>query len=512
MSEQNNIGNNKRLAKNTFVLYIRTGIVMIVSLYLSRILLQELGIDDFGIYNVVGSIVVLFSFLNNAMVSASQRFLTYELGKGNLDEVNKTFCASFWSQVLFAFILFIIVEILGCWFLNYQLKIPIERMNAANWAFQFSIITFCINMFRVPYDATVIANEKMSFYAYVSIVDAFLKLSIVLVLKTIDFDKLITYAFLLFIEAFLMYIVYVLYCIKKFSTCKVHLIKEKDIYINLLSFSGWSIGSGATNIATQKGFVFLLNIFYGVAVNAAFGVANQVNAAVTSFVGGFQTSYRPQIVKAYANQEYDHMKDMLLMTSKLSYALMIIPTLFLIFNMPLILELWLGKVPYYAVEFCQVILICTTIDAISGPFNAAVIATGNIKKYQILISLSFLMDLLLSFLLIKFGLPPYFVLISRICTRGIINAIISVCFVKKYINFNVNNYLKLCLVPILVSCMVPSVISFFLYHYYTGWVMFLFSIPVVVGLTGILLYFVLLSESERMTLKYAVLNKFSNAK
>ena len=206
------------------------------------------------------------------------------------------------------------------------------------------------------------------------------------------------------------------------------------------------------------------------------------------------------------------MKDMLLMTSKLSYALMIIPTLFLIFNMPLILELWLGKVPYYAVEFCQVILICTTIDAISGPFNAAVIATGNIKKYQILISLSFLMDLLLSFLLIKLGLPPYFVLISRICTRGIINAIISVCFVKKYINFNVNNYLKLCLVPILVSCMVPSVISFFLYHYYTGWVMFLFSIPVVVGLTGILLYFVLLSESERMTLKYAVLNKFSNAK
>lgn len=488
---------NKRLAKNTIVLYIRTAMVMIVSLYVSRILLQILGVNDFGIYNVVGSIVVLFSFLNGAMTAASQRFITYTLPHNNIEESRKVFSASLTIQVLLAFILILLVESFGIWFLNSKLNIPSERLYAANVAFQFSIATFSINMLRVPYESTVIANERMTFFAYASIFDALLKLSIVFALRIIEVDKLIVYASLLSVESLTMLMFYIFYCRLNFRTCVFCKVKDKKLYKNLFAFSGWSLASSATNVATQNGFIFFLNMFYGVAVNAAMGIANQVNAAVTNFIGSFQTSYRPQIVKAYSNGDNVHLNSLVSSTSKMSFALMIIPTLILMINMPLILNIWLVNVPNYAVEFCQLILVCLIIDAISGSYNAAIMATGKIRNYQILISLSFLLDLIVSFIILKIGVRPYLVLFSRIATRGILNMIIGLYFIKKEIKFNVYLYLKQCLCPIVICLILCSPFVIVLMNKYDGWILLFASSLFITIMMTICMYIFLFTKTER---------------
>lgn len=498
---------NKRLAKNTVALYIRTAIVMIVSLYVSRILLHVLGVDDFGIYNVVGSIVVLFSFLNAAMTSASQRFITYTLPHNDLEESRNVFSASLTIQLLLAVLLILLVELFGVWFLNNRLNIPPDRLNAANIAFQFSIATFCIHMLRVPYESSVIANEKMTFFAYASIFDALLKLAIVLALRVAEVDKLILYAILLAIESFLMLGFYIVYCRRKFNTCVFRKVKNRNLYAKLFSFSGWSLMGSATNVATQNGFIFLLNIFCGVAVNAAMGVANQVNTAVTSFVSSFQTSYRPQIVKSYAKGDISHLNSLITSTSKISFSLMIIPTMVLLANMPLVLKLWLGNVPNYATEFCQLILVCVIIDAITGSYNAAIMATGKIRSYQMAISLSFLMDLLISYALLKFGIVPYLVLLSRIATRGLTNMAIGLYYIRKELNFKIKEYLKSCIFPIMTTFLICLPVLFLVTQYSNGWTrLFLSAISVSVIMILCVMY-IILEKHERTYILALIKNK-----
>lgn len=488
---------NKRLAKNTIALYFRTAIVMVVSLYVSRILLKVLGVDDFGIYNVVGSIVVLFSFLNTAMTSASQRFITYSISHDGLEETQKVFSASLIIQFFFALILVALVEICGSWFVNTKLSIPHERLFAAKVAFQFSIATFCINMLRVPYESSVIANEKMTFFAYASIIDAILKFSIVLLLQILSVDKLIVYASLLTLEAIIMFCVYFIYCRWKFEICVLRMVRNSNLYKKLLSFSGWNLLGSSTNVGTQNGFIILLNIFCGVSVNAAMSIANQVNGAIGSFIGSFQTSYKPQIVKAYAQGDIKHLNDLVISTSKISFSLMVVPILILIVNMPLVLEIWLVNVPRFTVEFCQLILVCSLIDSISGSYNAAILASGKIKYYEIFISCSFLLDLVISYLLLHFGALPYWGLLSRILTRGIINMIIGLLFLKKILSFSIKEYMKQCLIPILILliCCVP--LQCLLRLNLDKWYLLGVSFVTVIISVAILLPLLLLNKSER---------------
>lgn len=498
---------NKRLAKNTVALYIRTAIVMIVSLYVSRVLLKVLGVDDFGIYNVVGSIVVLFSFLNASMTSASQRFITYTLPRNNLEESRKVFSASLSIQVVLAITLIFFVELFGIWFLNNRLNIPNIRLNAANIAFQFSIATFSINMLRVPYESTVIANEKMTFFAYASIFDAFLKLTIVLVLRITEVDKLVIYAFLLTVESLIMLVFYIVYCKNKFNTCAYSKVSDKRLYYKLFSYSGWSLLGSATNVATQNGFIFLLNIFCGVAVNAAMGIANQVNHAVNSFVSSFQTSYRPQIVKSYAKGEINHLNNLIVSTSKISYSLMIVPTLILIANMPFVLEIWLEKVPNFAVEFCQIILVCIIIDSITGSYNAAIMATGKIRNYQISISISFVLDLAVSYTLLKCGIFPYLVLISRVFTRGCVNMAIGLFFIKKELNFKIKVYLKNCIFPISISLSICFPPMLLIMNNFDGLERFLLSVLIISAIMIICILYIILEKQERNYILALIKNK-----
>lgn len=492
---------NKRLVKNTFALYCRTAIVMVVSLVVTRYLLKVLGEEDYGLYNVVASVVVLFTFLNASMTQAIQRFITYELGKEDHEGVKTVFSMSFITQMLMIIVLILLCEGIGVWFINCKLKIDPERLVAANWAFQLSILTFCVNFLRVPYESTVIAYERMAFFAYASIIDAVLKLILVFLLALSPIDKLVTYAFLLAGESFLMYLVYRFYCRKKFETSHFHFVWDKAVFFNLLSFSGWSVCASATNIATQKGFVFLLNYYVSLVANAAMGIATQVSTAVNSFVAGFQTSFRPQIVKAYAQDDKPYLVSLITKTSKLSFVLVFIPAIIIIVNAPLILRIWLTDVPDYTISFCRLILVCCIIDGLTGPYNCAIIATGSIRNYQIAISISFTIDLALCWFFLKNGMSAHYILYFRILTRGVLNMIIGLYYLQKQIGFDVLLYAKKVLLPIVIYLVLFLPVLLLLHSYFSDWTLLITSTGYITIFGLILSLLILFTQGERAYLR-----------
>ena len=503
---ENRTENNKRLVKNTFALYCRTAIVMVVSLIVTRYLLKVLGEEEYGLYNVVASVVVMFTFLNASMTQAIQRFITYELGRDNLNGLKTVFSMSFITQLLMIIALVILCEVIGVWFINYKLKIDPERLLAANWAFQFSILTFCINFLRVPYESTVIAYERMSFFAYASIVDAIIKLTLVFLLYISPADKLVTYSALLAAEAALMYFVYRFYCRKNFDACHFHFVWDKIIFVDLLSFSGWSVCGSAANIATQKGFVFLLNYYVGLVANAAMGVATQVSTAVNAFVNGFQTSFRPQIVKAFAQGERSYLMELVIKTSKFSFILVFIPAIIIIANAPFILKIWLTDVPEYTVSFCRLILICCIIDGLTGPYNCAIMATGSIRNYQIAISISFALDLVLCWLFLAQGMSAHYILLFRVLTRGFVNMAIGLYSLKKQIGFSIGVYFNKVLKPITFFLLVFMPLIFVIMRNSIGWerLVIISCYSVLIG--GIMSLFIMLNRDERRYL-ISLINK-----
>ena len=311
--------NNKRIAKNTLLLYVRMLFMMVVSLYTSRVILNALGVEDFGIYNVVGGVVTMFSIISSSLSSAISRFLTYELGKGNQTKLNKIFSASVSIQLLLSLIIVVLIESVGVWFMNVKMTIPESRMTAANWVLQFSIVTFVINLISVPYNAAIIAHEKMSAFAYISILEAVCKLAIALLIMVSSIDKLIFYAILMCAVAVVIRFIYGHYCKKNFAECTYHFHWDKDILKQMFGFAGWNfLGSGSFLLMTQ-GVNILMNMFFGVTLNAARGVANQVDNAVQQFVTNFTTAINPQITKSYATGNLSYMHQLVSAGSKYSF-------------------------------------------------------------------------------------------------------------------------------------------------------------------------------------------------
>ena len=406
---------NKRIAKNTLMLYIKMGVTMLVSLYTSRVVLQTLGVDDFGIYNVVGGVVVLFSFLNAAMSSATQRFLNFELGKKDLVQVARVFSMSLTVHWVIAGTVLILAETIGLWFLNSELNIPAERMIAANWVYQFSVASTLLGILLVPYNATIIAYERMAFYAWASIINVLLRLGIVYLLVIGSWDKLILYAILTFVVGVIMQIIHVLYCRFSFpQTSRYKFFRDKKLFRELISFSGWSLFGGVANMSAIQGINIVMNIFCGVAVNAAMGIANQVNNAVYQFVSSFQTAFQPQIVKLYSSGEQEAFIRLIFRASKISYFMMFLLTLPLLLNMDFVLGIWLGEVPEFAADFARLTLGYALVDALSGPLWMSVQATGKIRNYQILVSSFIFANLPLSILLLWLGVSPIWVLACKV--------------------------------------------------------------------------------------------------
>ena len=398
-----NSANNKRIAKNTALLYVRMLLIMGVTLYTSRVVLNTLGVEDFGIYNVVGGIVVMFSFLNSAMSSATQRYLSFALGQKDHVQFKKVFNHSIYIHLFIAFFIVLLAETVGLWFLETQLIIPSDRMDAARWVYQFSVLTFVVSVIQTPYNASIISHEKMNIYAYGSILEVSLKLGVVYLLLISGFDKLKLYAILVFLVSFLMTLIYSVYCSFKLKGCQYQLYFERKLFNSLFAFSGWNLFGNLAWVTMGQGSNMLLNMFFGPTVNASRGIAFQINAAISSFIGNFRTAINPQIIKSYSLGNREYMNNLVFEGAKYSYFLLLFLTLPVLLETEFVLKIWLKIVPVYAVLFCQLILINTLIQSFDASFGIVFQAMGRIKETQLLGTLIYLLVLPISYLFLKMG-------------------------------------------------------------------------------------------------------------
>ena len=406
--------NTSRIAKNTLMLYFRQILILLVSLYTVRAVLEALGAEDYGIYNVVAGVVVLFSFVNNAMASSAQRFLNYALGEGDEEKAQDVYSASLAVHALIALGFVLAAETAGLWFVHTRLNIPEARKTAAELVYQCTVATTVFNIIRVPYHAVIIAYERMGFFAGLSIVEAALKLAVVFVLLPARADKLELYGFLLAAVALVILGCYKAYCNRMFKPAHYRRVHDKRLVREILSFSGWSLFGGAANVANSQGTNIVLNLYTDVTVNAAMGIANQVNAAVYSFVGNFQTAFNPQIVKSYAEGDKTYFINLICGASKAAFFLLTVMVIPLLINADFILSVWLHTVPAYAVSFVRLILLCSLIDSWNGSLWMSIQATGNIRTYQLIVSAMIFANLPLSVAALALGAVPESVLIIRL--------------------------------------------------------------------------------------------------
>ena len=493
MEEKNT---TKRIAKNTLMLYFRQILIMIVSLYTVRVVLNTLGAEDYGIYNVVAGVVVLFSFVNNAMATSTQRFLNFNLGKEDTEKTQQTYSSSLLIHIGIALIFVILAETIGLWFVNTKLNIPQERHSAAMWCYQFSIITTVFNILRVPYNAVIIAYEKMSFFAWVSIVEAVLKLLVVYLLIISPFDKLVAYVILLTLVSIIILFCYKIYCNKKFEIAHYKKVNDYSLVKEILGFSGWSLFGATANVANSQGTNIVLNMFTNVTVNAAMGIANQVNSAVYSFVSNFQTAFKPQLVKSYAVGENEEFNNLIIRSAKFSFYLLWIIVLPLTFNLDFVLQIWLKNVPDFSIGFVKLILLYSLFESINGPLWLAVQATGKIKKYQIIVSCLIFSNLPLSIIAFSLGANPYWVLLIRIILECFIT-MFRLLYLNKTQKFSIGSYLKNVMIPVLVVMIVSFIITSLLSSCFSGLVFFFTSCAISVIVNMLLVCFVGINKNER---------------
>ena len=414
MHNDTNATNNKRIARNTLLLYVRMLFIMAVSLYTSRVVLAVLGEVDYGVYNVVGGIVVMFTMISAPLTTAVTRFLNFELGRGHIDKLQKVFSTSMNIQLIISAVIVVLAETVGVWFLNAKMNIPADRMWAANWVLQCSIATFVINLLSVPYNATIIAHERMNIYAYISILEVTLKLVVVYLLVISPWDKLAIYAVLLAIVALGVQLTYAIYCRRHFQECRWSSHIDKPMMREMLGFSGWNFIGAASGICRDQGVNIVINIFCGPVVNAARGIAVQVNTAINSFVQNFMVALNPQITKSYATGEKDYMFSLLFRGARFSFYLLLFLSLPVLANTSWILHLWLEEVPEYTIVFVQLILVFAMCESVSNPLITAMLATGNIRNYQLLVGGLQLLNLPGSYALLHFGFPPQSTLVFAI--------------------------------------------------------------------------------------------------
>lgn len=500
--------NNKRILKNTSLMYFRTFLVLFVNLYTSRLILKTLGVDDLGIYNVVGGVVALMSFLQTTQTKATSRFITFELGKGSSDEdLKRVFSLCMTIHIILGFTCLILGETIGLYIVSNWTSIPLDRIFAAQLVYQFSIITFFIHIIRVPFDSVIVAHERMSIYAYMSIVEAGLQLALVIFLLHSALDKLILYSALIMIIAFLLYALYASYVKVKLSKYRFSWLWNKEESIQILRFSGWTLWGSSANTVSQQGISLLFNNFVGLVANTALGFANQVNAAVNRFVNSFTVSFNPQIIKYYASGDRLNLFLLMNRSAKVSFALSYVMSLPLIINMDYILKIWLDNVPPLTADFCRLILVCSVIDATTGVLNTAITATGKIKKYQVLISCSFLLDIICTVCLLSLNANVILVFASRIVTRGIINMFIGLYVSEKQLAYSTAKYIKEVISPILVVAIIPALVSVPLVKCFSGINLMIVSMPIGVFAIAILTWFFLFSSHERSSFKAIILKK-----
>lgn len=500
MSIESQGSNNKRIAINTLLLYGRMLFLMAISLYTSRINLQSLGVDDFGIYNVVGGVVATFSIISGALSVAISRNITIELGRGDLQKLNKVFSMSINIQLLIGLVVILFAETIGLWFLNTRMVIPAERIMAANWVFQFSLVSFLIDLLSVPYNASIIAHEKMSAFAYISIIEAALKLAIAYSLYVSPIDKLVTFGFLLMCVSLLVRLIYGIYCKRKFEECTYHFTKDKELFKSMTTFAGWTMFGNMAVVGYTYGLNIILNLFFGPSVNAARGIAVQVQQAIQRFCTNFQMALNPQIMKNYASGNMERMHSLVFASSKYSFFLLFFLSLPVLIESKEILQLWLGVVPEHTVNFMRLILIIIGVEAIANPLTIGAQANGNIKLYQIVVGGMMIAILPISYIILKLGASPESVFVVHLSIIILAQAV-RLLFMRKMINLSLRQYAKDVIAPIcsvsVVSVIAPILVS----KYMQEGILRLFTVCVVSVVSIIITTYILgLRRNERQVI------------
>ena len=489
---------NKRIAKNTLVLYVRMLFTMGISLFTSRVVLQTLGVEDYGISSVVGGVISMFTFINAAMVSSTQRYLNFELVRGDANQLRSVFSTSLQIHALIALAIIVLSETVGLWFLNEKLVIPEARMTAAMWVYQCSILSCAVSIMSTPYNAVIVAHEKMSAFAYISILDVSLKLLVVYLLVVLPFDKLIILAILnLLVQLFIRYI-YTLYCHRHFPESYFQFRFNKTLFKEMFGFAGWSFWGNLAAILYTQGLNMMLNIFFGPIVNAARGIAVQVQSAVQQFVGGLQTALNPQIAISYASDNLPQMNSLMFRSARFSFLLLFFLSLPVLMETNFILTLWLKTVPDDAVIFTQIMICISLIYTTANPCIIANQATGKVKIYQMVVGGILLLILPISYVVLKLGAPAYSVFIVHFCIESLAQ-FSRMYMLRKLIHLPLWQYMKNIYIPIVstvvIAIILPLVVRM---QVAEGWLRFLavgFTCFLSVGASS---YFIGFTKQERV--------------
>lgn len=446
MSNQNT---GKRLAKNTALMYVRMVVTLVIAFYTSRVVLQKLGVEDFGIYNVVGSIIVMFASLRTLISSATQRYLNYEMGRGHNDRLRLVFNMSIYINVIISLVFLLVVEVVGVWFLNTTANIPESRELAAMLVFQFSVISAIVSVFTTSYDAVIIAHERMDFFAYMSIFEGILKLAVVYLIAFIPGDNLSNYGWLLLVATVIIFIANAVYAHMKFDECKYEKIWEKQLFEEMIAFSGWNFFGKASMALTQSGLNMLLNVFGGPIVNAARGIAFQLNSATNQFINNVNVVLDPFFIRTYAEGRREAFFGAFHLSSKLLYFIQLCLVIPLSYLADLVLKIWLGQVPEYSVVFLQLILVWSLLRAPHSPIDKYFKAVGKIKNYQILEGVVLALPLPVSYFTLKFGMGFSSVFVMMIIFEAI-NLYLIVKLAGQFQEISIAHYVKLVLLPCII--------------------------------------------------------------
>ncbi len=497
----------KKIAKNTLLLYFRMILTMIVSLYTSRIVLKALGVDDFGIYNIVGGVIVMFSFINTFLTGACQRFISYSIAKDNATETTKIFYTSLFIHLIILLLFALFAETIGLYFVYHELVIPESRFSATIYVYHIMVIESCISIFKIPYNAVIISEEKMNFYAYTSIIENVLRLITVFFLLIIPFDKLIVYAYLHFFVSILMLVWYKIYTTKNFTYCKTRIRYEKKYLKKMISFSGWNLLGSIADIGYKQGTNIVLNLFYGVTLNAAMGIATTVRSSIYSFINNIQVAANPQIIKSYAIEDYKYYSHLIYRISKYSYFLMLFLAIPIIINITFILHLWLGEAPDYSASFIILGLIFCLIDSLHGPLWTSMQATGNIRTYQLILSFVLLLNVPISYVALKLGYSPNSILIIQILI-SCLTLILRFEFSRHFAKLNTSNYIKDVIVPILLVTAISLPLPLWVAMYYNdGWQKILITSSISMITISMSVFFVGMTHSERISIFQSILKR-----
>lgn len=514
MIENNHRENTKRIAKNTLMLYGRMLFSMLVSLYTSRVVLQALGVEDYGIYNVVGGVVAMFSIVSNSLSSSVSRFLTFELGKGDTDGLKRVFSTSLSIQLVLAGIIVVLAETIGLWFLNTHMTIPANRLYAANWVFHASVLTFVINLLSVPFSASIVSHERMSAFAYIGILDVVLRLLIVLFIaySGLGFDRLIVYALLLVGVVCIMQAIYWNYCTRHFQECQLKLSFDVDYWKEMSSFAGWNFIGCTAGLLKDQGVNILLNLFFGPIINAARGIANTVNNVLSSFAGNFMTALNPQITKSYAAGDYSYMFSLVERGSRFSYYILLLFALPMLFEADFVLTLWLNHYPSHTVNFVRLILLVTMCDILSNTLINLQNATGKIRNYQLAVGGMLLMNFPLSYICLKIGFQPESTLIVALIV-AVACLFLRLLFLRKMVGLSIRRYLHKVCGNVMCVTLAAAVLPTLLYlQMADGVLRFLLMCMLTALCSATAIYFIGCSRNERDFIKSRIVlirQKFS---